>query len=328
MKVNLKGRSFLTLLDFSSSEIRYLLDLGHDLKSQKKAGLYNYNLKGKSIVLIFEKNSTRTRCAFEVAAFDEGAHVTYLNHGCFHFGSKESVEDSSKVLARFYDGIEYRGFSQEILEEISKYSKVPVFNGLTNKDHPTQILADLMTIEEHVKKPLTDVKVAFVGDTKNNMVYAWMCGCAKLGMKFVGYGPKSLYPDKEVFKKVEAIAKDNGAMIDISDDILSLNGADIIYTDVWVSMGEENGIEKKVNQLSGYRVTMDVLEATNNSQVKFMHCLPAFHDFKTDFAKRAKDKGIDLREVSDEVFRSDNSIVFDQAENRMHSIKAILVATM
>ena len=326
MAVNLKGRSFLTLLDFTPSEIRYMLDLGHDLKSKKRAGIFNYVLKGKNIVLLFEKTSTRTRCAFEVAALEEGAHVTFLDQASSQFGKKESVEDTAKVLGRFYDGIEYRGYEQSLVEDLAKYSGVPVFNGLTDVDHPTQILADIMTIEEHVFKPLHDVKVVFVGDTRNNMSYAWMYGCAKMGMHFVAYGPKELQPHPEVLAVAEAIAKETGATITVSDDISCVKGADVIYTDVWVSMGEEALMAERVKQLSKYQVTREMLDATGNPQVKFMHCLPAFHDFNTKTAKQAKEQGLDIREVTDEVFRSKNSIVFDEAENRMHSIKAVLVA--
>ena len=328
MAINLKGRSFLTLMDFTPLEIRYLLDLARDLKSKKRDGIYNYILKGKNIVLLFEKASTRTRCAFEVAALEEGAHVTFLDQAGSHFGKKESVEDTAKVLGRFYDGIEYRGYEQTLVEDLAKYSGVPVFNGLTNVDHPTQILADVMTIEEHVFKPLHEIRVAFVGDTRNNMACAWMYGCAKLGMHFVAYGPKELHPDPKIVDKVNAVAKETGATITISDDVSCVKGADVIYTDVWVSMGEEALMEQRVKQLTKYRVTMDLLNATGNAQVRFMHCLPSFHDFETVFAKQTKESGLDIREVTDEVFRSKHSIVFDQAENRMHSIKAILVATI
>ncbi|MEM6338784.1 MAG: ornithine carbamoyltransferase [Pseudomonadota bacterium] len=329
MALNLKGKSFLTLMDFSTEEIRYMLDLAHDLKSKKRTGIFNYLLKGKNIVLLFEKTSTRTRCAFEVAALEEGAHVTFLDSGSSQFGKKESLEDTAKVLGRFYDGIEYRGYEQKVVEDLAKHAGVPVYNGLTDVDHPTQILADIMTIEEHIKKPLHQVKVVFVGDTRNNMSYAWMYGCAKMGMHFVAYGPSELAPDSQIINEVQKICDKTGATITVSDDISSIKGADVIYTDVWVSMGEEAKMKERVTQLDRFRVTMDMLKATENPQVKFMHCLPAFHDFETKVAKQAKEEqGLDIREVSDDVFRSNHSIVFDEAENRMHSIKAVLVATI
>lgn len=328
MAVNLKGRSFLTLMDFTPSEIRYLLDLSHDLKAKKRAGIYNYVLKGKNIVLLFEKTSTRTRCAFEVAALEEGAHVTYLDQNSSQMGKKESLEDTAKVLGRFYDGIEYRGFKQSVVEDLAKFSGVPVWNGLTDVDHPTQILADMMTIEEHVAKPINKVKVVFAGDTRNNMAYAWMYGCAKMGMHFTAFGPKELAPSQEVMDKVQAIAKETGAVIEFSSDAEAVKGADVIYTDVWASMGEEDKIPERVKLLTPYRVTMELLQKTGNPEVIFMHCLPAFHDFETKMAKEWMEKGIDIREVTDEVFRSRHSVVFDEAENRMHTIKAVMVATL
>ena len=315
-------------MDFSPAEIRYLLDLAHDLKAKRRAGIEGKTLAGKNIVLLFEKTSTRTRCAFEVGALQEGAHVTFLDSASSQFGKKESVEDSAKVLGRFYDGIEYRGFSQELVEDLAKYSGVPVFNGLTDVDHPTQILADMLTIEEHVAKPLNKVKVVFAGDIRNNMSYAWMYGCAKMGMHFVALGPKSMKVDKDILKAVKEIAKETGAKIEVSDDIKSVKGADVIYTDVWASMGEEDKIPARVKALTPYKVTMEMLKATGNDDVIFMHCLPAFHDFETKMAKEWKEKGIDIREVTDEVFRSRHSVVFDEAENRMHTIKAVMVATI
>jgi len=329
MPVNLKGRSFLTLMDFTPEEIRYLLDLSHDLKAKKRAGIRNNVLAGKNIVLLFEKTSTRTRCAFEVAALDEGAHVTFLDSNSSQMGKKESLEDTAKVLGRYYDGIEYRGFDQKVVENLAKYSGVPVWNGLTDVDHPTQILADLLTIEEHVAKPLNKVKVVFVGDTRNNMSYAWMYGCAKLGMHFVAYGPKELWPQEDVLENVREVAKQTGAVIEVSDNIEALKGADVIYTDVWASMGEEAQLAERVRLLTPFRVTMEMLNATENPDVIFMHCLPSFHDFETKMAKDAKEKmGLDIREVTDEVFRSRHSVVFDEAENRMHTIKAVMVATL
>lgn len=328
MAVNLKGRSFLTLMDFTPLEIRYLLDLAKDLKAKRRAGIFNDLLKGKNVLLLFEKTSTRTRCAFEVGAAEEGAHVTFLDSASSQFGKKESLEDSAKVLGRFYDGIEYRGYEQSVVEDLAKYSGVPVWNGLTDVDHPTQILADLMTIEEHCAKPLNKVKVVFCGDTRNNMSYAWMYGCAKLGMHFVAYGPKELAPAQEVLDKVQVVAKETGATIEFRSDEACLKGADVIYTDVWASMGEEDQIPERVKLLTPYKVTMEMLEKTENPDVLFLHCLPAFHDFETKMAKQQKELGFDIREVTDEVFRSRHSVVFDEAENRMHTIKAVMVATL
>lgn len=328
MAVNLKGKSFLTLMDFSTQEIRYMLDLAHDLKAKKRAGIYNYGLKGKNIVLLFEKSSTRTRCAFEVAALEEGAHVTFLDSGSSQVGKKESIEDTAKVLGRFYDGIEYRGYEQSIVESLAKHSGVPVWNGLTDVDHPTQILADMMTMEEHISKPLSKCKVVFCGDIRNNMAYAWMYGCAKMGVHFVAYGPDALIPDPKVISKTREIAKQTGAVIEVSSNPECLVGADVLYTDVWASMGEEAQTPDKVKMLAQFKVTMDMVEKTGNKDVLFMHCLPAFHDFETKTAKEWKEKGIDIREVTDEVFRSRHSVVFDEAENRMHTIKAVIVATI
>jgi len=328
MAVNLKGRSFLTLMDFSVAEVRYLLDLSRDLKTKKRQGVFNYLLKGKNIVLLFEKASTRTRCAFEVAALEEGAHVTFLDGNSSQMGKKESLEDSAKVLGRFFDGIEYRGFKQEVVENLAKFSGVPVWNGLTDIDHPTQILADFLTIEEHVAKPLSKVKLVFAGDIRNNMSYALMYGAAKTGMHFVGLGPKSLNPSDEILAKVREVAKLTGAKIEISDDLAAVQGADVIYTDVWASMGEEDQIPERVRLLTPYKVTMEMLAKTGNPDVIFLHCLPAFHDFETKLAKEMKEKGHDIREVTDEVFRSRHSVVFDEAENRMHTIKAVMVATL
>ena len=330
MAVDLKGRSFLTLMDFTPEEIRYMLDLAADLKAKKKQGITGDSLKGKNIALIFEKTSTRTRSSFEVGAYDEGAHVTFIDPTSSQFGKKESVEDSAKVFGKFFDGIEYRGFAQETVEALAKYSGVPVWNGLTDIDHPTQILCDMLTIEEHVDKPLKDVKVVFCGDIRNNMSYAWMYGCAKMGMHFVAYGPKVLADEipQEILDKVDAVCKETGAVIEVSDDVASRKGADVLYTDIWASMGEEDQIPERVKILSPYKITMELLEKTENPDVKFMHCLPAFHDFETKLAKEQMELGYDIREVTDEVFRSEHSIVFDEAENRMHTIKAVMVATL
>ena len=330
MSVNLKGRSFLSLMDLTPGEIRYLLDLSHDLKAKKRMGLHGETLKGKNIVLLFEKTSTRTRCSFEVAAREEGAHVTYLDPGSSQMGEKESLEDTAKVLGHFYDGIEYRGYEQQVVTDLAKYSGVPVFNGLTDLDHPTQILADLMTMEEHLHKPLRECKVAFVGDVRNNMAYAWMFGCCKMGVDFVGYGPRELIDgaDKAILAACQAEGKQTGADIRLSDDLRDLQGADVLYSDIWASMGEEELIPQRAKLLAPYRIDGAMLEATGNPNVLFMHCLPSFHDFETKLAREWKDKGVDIREVTDEVFRSRHSVVFDEAENRMHTIKAVLVATL
>ena len=330
MAVNLKGRSFLTLMDFTPEEIRYMLDLAKDLKAKKRAGIRNEVLKGKNIVLLFEKTSTRTRCSFEVACHDEGAHVTFLDSKSSQMGKKESLEDSAKVLGRFFDGIEYRGYDQSVVEDLAKYSGVPVWNGLTDVDHPTQILADMLTIEEHIAKPLNKVKVVFCGDVRNNMSYAWMYGCAKMGMHFVAYGPDELAEqlDKDIIADVNHVASETGAVIEISSDETCLKGADVIYTDIWASMGEDDAIPERVRLLTPYKVTMEMLDKTENPDVIFMHCLPSFHDFETTMAKEQKEKGYDIREVTDEVFRSRHSKVFDEAENRMHTIKAVIVATL
>ena len=330
MAVNLKGRSFLTLMDFSREEIRYLLNLAKDLKDKKRAGIKNDLLTGKNICLLFEKTSTRTRCAFEVAALDEGAHVTYLDSGSSQMGKKESLEDTAKVLGRFYDGIEYRGYEQEVVENLAKHSGVSVWNGLTDVDHPTQILADILTIEEHISKPLWKIKVVFVGDVRNNMAYAWMYGCAKMGMKFVAYGPKELVDevDKDVLARVQEVAEFNGASIELSSDPSCLKDADVIYTDIWASMGEEDQIPERVKLLTPYRVHMDMIRATGNEDVIFIHCLPSFHDFETTMAKTQMELGYDIREVPDEVIRSRHSKVFDEAGNRLHTIKAVIVDTI
>ena len=330
MPVNLKGRSFLTLMDFTPEEIRYMLDLARDLKAKKRAGILGKTLRGKNVVLLFEKTSTRTRCAFETAIHDEGGQVTYLDQGSSQMGKKESLEDTARVLGRFFDGIEYRGYEQRVVEELACYSGVPVFNGLTDVDHPTQILADMMTMEEHIDKPLKDCKVVFVGDVRNNMCYAWMYGCAKMGMSFVGYGPKALIDqvDKAVLSRVEDVSKETGADISLSDDIVSIQGADVLYSDIWASMGEEDQIPARAALLSSFKITQEMLDATGNPNVKFMHCLPSFHDFETTLARQWMDQGIDIREVDDQVFRGPASIVFDEAENRMHTIKAVLVAML
>ena len=330
MAVDLKGRSFLTLMDFTPEEIRYMLDLAADLKAKKKQGITGDSLKGKNIALIFEKTSTRTRSSFEVGAYDEGAHVTFIDPTSSQFGKKESVEDSAKVFGKFFDGIEYRGFAQETVEALAKYSGVPVWNGLTDIDHPTQILCDMLTIEEHVDKPLKDVKVVFCGDIRNNMSYAWMYGCAKMGMEFVAYGPEELCAqvDPSVWERAEAVANETGAKLTVTSDAAALAGADVIYTDIWASMGEEDQIPERVKLLTPFKVTGELMEKTGNPECIFMHCLPSFHDFNTTMAAEQMKLGYDIREVTDEVFLGKNSVVFDEAENRLHTIKAVIVATI
>ena len=330
MKIDLKGSSFLTLMDFTPAEIRYLLDLAHDLKAKKKAGIKGTALTGRNIVLLFEKTSTRTRCSFEVAALDEGGGATYLDPKSSQMGKKESIADTAKVLGRFYEGIEYRGYSQEVVEELAANAGVPVWNGLTDVDHPTQILADILTIEEHIDKPLSEVKVVFVGDIRNNMSYAWMYGCAKMGMKFAAYGPAELAEqvDSDVLAKVSAVAAETGAEIVVSSDPSCLEGADVIYTDIWASMGEEDQIPERVRLLSPFKVTEEMMAQTGNPDCLFMHCLPSFHDFRTTMAAEQMALGYDIREVTEEVFSGKNSVVFDEAENRLHSIKAVVVATI
>lgn len=327
MPINLKGRSFLTLRDFTTEEIMYMLNLAKDLKAKKRMGVRGESLKGKNIVLIFDKASTRTRTAFEVATFDEGGGVTFLTNS--QMGKKESIEDTAKVLGRSYDGIEYRGFSQKLVEDLAKFSGVPVWNGLTDEDHPTQVLADFLTMMENIFKPLNKMKLAFIGDTRNNMSNALMIGAAKLGMHYVAVGPQELKPNEELMSQMKEIAKQTGAVIEYSSDLKAVKGADAIYTDVWVSMGEEAKLAERVKLLTPYKVTMDLLKMTENQDVIFLHCLPSFHDFETDVARDAKEKyGFDIREVEDEVFRSKHSKVFDEAENRMHTIKAVIMATI
>ena len=317
-------------MDFSPEEIRYLLDLAAELKARKKAGIRGNSLAGKNIVLLFEKTSTRTRCSFEVAAMDEGGGVTFLGASSSQMGKKESISDTARVLGRFYDGIEFRGFSQKTVEELAAESGVPVWNGLTDEDHPTQILADIMTIEEHIDKPLSEVKVVFVGDIRNNMSYAWMYGCAKMGMKFAAYGPRELARrvDKDVLARANAVAAETGAEINVSSDPACLKNADVIYTDIWASMGEEDQIPERVKLLTPFKVTSELMAQTGNPSCLFMHCLPSFHNFETTMAAEQLKLGYDIREVTEDVFSGPNSVVFDEAENRMHTIKAVMVATI
>ncbi|HRZ65810.1 MAG TPA: ornithine carbamoyltransferase [Spirochaetia bacterium] len=330
MPVNLKGRSFLTLKDFTPEEIRYLLDLSRDLKAKKRAGIKGELLRRKNIVLIFDKASTRTRCSFECACWDEGGNATFLTNS--QMGKKESVEDTAKVLGRMYDGIQYRGFSQKLVEDLARFSGVPVWNGLTDEDHPTQILADLLTIEEHTAKPLSKCKLVYCGDARNNMGNALMIGCAKMGMSFVALAPKELWPNEKLTAEMKAVAAKTGGSIEfysIEDADKALKGADALYTDVWVSMGEEAKFEERIKQLEKYRVTMDFMRRTGNPDCLFLHCLPAFHDTETDVGKDIQKKhGLKEMEVEDAVFRHKNSVVFDEAENRLHTIKAVMVATI
>ena len=328
--MNLKGRNFLTLKDFTPEEILYLLDLSADLKAKKKAGELTEYYKGKNIALIFEKTSTRTRCSFEVAAHDLGMGSTYLDPTGSQIGKKESIADTARVLGRMYDGIEFRGFKQETVEALAKYSGVPVWNGLTDVDHPTQTLADFLTIEEHLDKPLEDIKFVFTGDIRNNVCYGLMYGAVKMGMHFVCLGPKSLHIDPEVLAYCKEEAKKSGGTIEVTDNVdEAVKDADVIYTDIWVSMGEDESLYKpRVEMLSPYKVTQEMMSKTGKDSTLFMHCLPSFHDFETTVAKTKHDEGIDIREVEDEVFRSKNSVVFDEAENRMHTIKAVMVATI
>jgi len=328
MPINLKGRSFITLKDFTPEEIKYMLDLSADLKRKKRAGIKNDLLRGKNIVLIFDKTSTRTRCAFEVAAFDEGANVTFLTNS--QMGKKESVEDTAKVLGRYYDGIEFRGFKQETVDTLAKHAGVPVWNGLTDLYHPTQILADFLTVMEHVNKPLNKVKFVYAGDARNNMGNSLMIGAAKMGMHFVGVAPKELFPAEALLAEMREVAKETGAVIELTDNIAEgVKDADVLYTDVWVSMGEEAHFEERIKQLKAYQVNMEMIEKTGNPDVIFLHCLPAFHDMETEIGKEIYEQyGLTEMEVTDEVFRSKHSKAFDEAENRMHTIKAVMVATM
>lgn len=328
MPISLQGRHLLTLKDYTPQEIQFLLDLALDLKRKKRAGLRGELLKGKNIVLLFEKTSTRTRCAFEVAGFDEGAQVTFLSNS--QMGKKESIADTAQVLGRYYDGIEFRGFKQDTVEQLAKYAGVPVWNGLTDLYHPTQILADFMTIIEHVNKPLNKTKLVYVGDARNNMGNSLMIGAAKMGMHFVGIAPQELFPEESLVKEMEEVAKETGAKIEFTEDIATgVQDADAIYTDVWVSMGEEDKFAERINQLKPYQVNMEMLKLTNNPDVIFMHCLPACHDTETVIGQEVYEKhGLPEMEVTDEVFRSKHSVVFDEAENRMHTIKAVMVATI
>jgi ornithine carbamoyltransferase len=331
MGIDLRKRSFLKLLDFSSEEIKYLLELSADLKKAKKLGSETQYLKGRNIVLLFEKASTRTRSAFEVAAFDQGAHVTYIGPTGSQMRKKESLKDTARVLGTMYDGIEYRGYGQDIVETLAQYSGVPVWNGLTDEFHPTQVLADLLTIKEHTGKPLHEVSFCYLGDARNNMGNSLMVGAAKMGMDFRAAAPVACQPREELVNQCRAIANQTGAKITISDDIQkAVKGADFLYTDVWVSMGEPESVwEERIQLLLPYQVNMDVVKATENPEVKFLHCLPAFHNRETEMGEEIYKKfGLEAMEVTDEVFESKFSVVFLQAENRLHTIKAVMVATL
>ena len=325
----LKGKSFLKLLDFTTEELQYLLDLAKKLKEDKKNKTEKKKLTGKNIALIFEKTSTRTRCAFEVAAYDQGANVTYIGPSTSQMNDKESIEDTAKVLGRFYDGIEYRGYGQNLVEALAEHSGVPVWNGLTTEFHPTQVLADFLTILEK-KGTLKGIKFAYLGDGKNNMASSLMIGAAKFGMDFTIVAPKEYLPDKELAETALKLAEENGGRVSFTDDrIGGVKDADVIYTDVWVSMGESYDVwEERINRLSYYQVNSELIKHAKDDYL-FMHCLPAFHDLNTKVAKEIEKKyGIKEMEVTDEVFRSKNSVVFDEAENRMHTIKAVMVATL
>nr|WP_319473209.1 ornithine carbamoyltransferase [uncultured Sphaerochaeta sp.] len=331
--IPMKGRSFLTLKDYSGQEILDLLQLSADLKAKKQGKHYPEMLQGKllagkNIVLIFDKSSTRTRCSFEVAAFDEGACVTFLTNS--QMGKKESIEDTAKVLGRMYDGIQYRGFSPQVIRDIAHYSGVPVWNGLTDDDHPTQVLADVLTAMEHTHKAPKDLKFAYIGDGRNNVSNALMIGAAKLGMEYRIAAPKELFPSQLLLDELAPAAKESGAKLwATTDPVEAVQGVDVIYTDVWVSMGEEDQTAARIALLKDYQVTMDLLKASGNEQVLFEHCLPSFHDLNTSVAQQIHEQfGLTELEVTDEVFRSSHSVVFDEAENRMHTIKAVMVATL
>ncbi|MBQ9652931.1 MAG: ornithine carbamoyltransferase [Bacteroidales bacterium] len=331
MAYNLRNRSFLKLLDFSPKEIQFLLDLAADLKKAKYTGTEQPTLKGKNIALIFEKTSTRTRCAFETAAYDQGAHVTYLGPTGSQIGVKESMKDTARVLGRMYDGIEYRGFAQKTVEELAEYAGVPVWNGLTNEFHPTQILADFLTMREHTDKPLNQVSYAYLGDARFNMGNSLLVGGAKMGMDVRIVAPKALQPAKELVDKCMEIAKETGARITITDNPQEgVKGCDFLYTDVWVSMGEPAEVwAERIGLLKPYQVNAALMKATGNPACKFMHCLPAYHNLETQVGRDVHEKfGLDGIEVTEDVFESPASIVFDEAENRLHTIKAVMVATL
>ena len=329
MAVNLRGKSYLKLLDFTSAEIRYLLELSKDFKSMKRAGVQHKYLDGKNIVLLFEKTSTRTRCSFEVAGRDLGMGVTYLDPGSSQMGKKESIPDTARVLGRMYDGIEYRGYSQQLVEELAKYSGVPVWNGLTDQFHPTQMLADLLTIEEKLGR-LKGINFTYMGDARNNMGNSLMVACAKMGLNFTACAPKALFPAQELVDTCRAIAAENGCTVTLTEDVKEgTANADVIYTDIWVSMGEPDGVwAERISLLTPYQVNAAAMKNAKDTAI-FMHCLPSFHDTRTTIgAEIARKFGISEMEVTDEVFDGRQSVVFDEAENRMHTIKAVMYATL
>ncbi|MCD8330136.1 MAG: ornithine carbamoyltransferase [Lachnospiraceae bacterium] len=329
MATNIAGRHFLKLLDYTPEEIRYLLDLAKNFKDMKRAGVPHRYLTGKNIVLLFEKTSTRTRCSFEVAGMDLGMGVTYLDPGSSQMGKKESIADTARVLGRMYDGIEYRGFSQELVEELATYAGVPVWNGLTDQFHPTQMLADLMTIEEHLGR-LKGVNFTFMGDARNNVGNSLMIACAKMGLNFTACAPASLFPQEDLVETAQAIAAENGCTVRLTEDVTEgLTGADVVYTDIWVSMGEPDEVwESRIGLLQKYQVNREAMNLAKETAI-FMHCLPSFHDTKTTIGAQIAEKfGVKEMEVADEVFESRQSVVFDEAENRMHTIKAVIYATL
>ncbi len=331
MPFNLRNRHFLKLLDFSAEEIQFLLQLSKDLKAAKYGGYEQPRLTGKNIALIFEKTSTRTRCAFEVAAYDQGAHVTYLGPSGSQIGHKESMKDTARVLGRMYDGIEYRGFGQAIVEELARYAGVPVWNGLTDEFHPTQVLADYLTMMEYNPKPLNEMAYCYLGDARNNMGNSLLVGGAKLGMDVRLCAPKQNWPDETLIRQCREIAQQSGAQITLTEDVAEgVKGVDFLYTDVWVSMGEPVEVwEERIKLLKPYQVNKNVIELTGNAEVKFMHCLPAFHNRETKVGEEIYQKfGLDGMEVTEEVFESEHSVVFTEAENRVHTIKAVMVATL
>jgi ornithine carbamoyltransferase len=329
--IDLRGRHLMRLADYSPEEITYLIDLAADLKAAKREGREEQKLVGKEIALIFEKDSTRTRCAFEVAAYDQGAHVTFIGPGGSHMGHKETAKDTARVLGRMYDAIEYRGFAQDTAQELARWAGVPVYNGLTDEWHPTQILADFLTFREHIPKPLNEVAFCYLGDARFNMADSYLIGGAKLGMDVRIASPKSLWPRDEIVELAESIASETGAQIKITEDVAeAVRGADVLLTDVWVSMGEPDEVwAERIELLKPYQVNAEAMKLSGNPDVKFMHCLPAFHNTDTEVGKEIHEKfGLEALEVTEDVFESPASLVFDEAENRMHTIKAVMVATL
>ncbi|AEB77128.1 ornithine carbamoyltransferase [Clostridium botulinum] len=328
--MDLRGRSLLTLMDYSKEEIEYLLEVSKRVKAEKKLGNQVKKLHGKNIALIFEKDSTRTRCSFEVAAYDLGAHITYLGPSGSQIGKKESIKDTARVLGRIYDAIEYRGYSQKTVETLAKYSGRPVWNGLTDEDHPTQVLSDFLTLKEHIQKPLNEISFAYLGDGRNNMANALMIGASKVGMNFKIISPKELFPDEHLVNRCKEQCKISGGNIKVTSNVDEVKDMDVLYTDVWVSMGEDDNVWKeRIEILKPYQINMDIIKKTQNDNVKFMHCLPAFHSLDTVIGRKIYEKfGMKALEVTDEVFESRYSIVFDEAENRLHTTKALMLATI